>query len=204
MPTCGWIFSFSQEAGSRTASLKRSNQVKGLRHSRSVSWSFSETLQYPWVNSAIAISWHRCFLKFYFALMKNISPSMQWVNRQQTSSWHCLVLRSIHFDFDLIIAVFSTLKQHSCSTLHCKIGVSDMNLFLLSELILNACCLYNIIKSHISYTAFMKWHTHVGMWRISLTFSAKSLLRSPRILFKMEVKEIWKYILKTLINCIVK
>lgn len=39
LPTCGWIFSFSQEAGSRTASLKRSNQVKGLRHSRSVSCS---------------------------------------------------------------------------------------------------------------------------------------------------------------------
>lgn len=38
-PTCGWIFSSPQEAGSRTASLKRSNQVRGLRHSRSVSCS---------------------------------------------------------------------------------------------------------------------------------------------------------------------
>lgn len=50
-----------QEAGSRTASLKRSNQVRGLRHSRSVS---CETLQHLW--AAIAISWHG--LLFYFFL----------------------------------------------------------------------------------------------------------------------------------------
>lgn len=57
VPRCGWIFSSPQEAGSRTASLKRSNQVKGLRHSRSVSYSWfssNEALQYPQVNSAIA------------------------------------------------------------------------------------------------------------------------------------------------------
>ncbi|TNN23522.1 Gamma-aminobutyric acid receptor subunit beta-3 [Liparis tanakae] len=46
----------AREAGSRTASLKRSNQVKGLRHSRSVSCPFSETLRSPRVDSAIAIS----------------------------------------------------------------------------------------------------------------------------------------------------
>lgn len=48
---CSWIFSSPQEAGSRTASLKRSNQVKGLRHSRSVSCLFSATLQFLPVDS---------------------------------------------------------------------------------------------------------------------------------------------------------
>lgn len=149
-PTCGWIFSSSQEAGSRTASLKRSNQVKGLRHSRSVSCLFSETLQYPWVNSAIAISWHGCFYLFSFALMQNISTSMEWIKWQQTSSWH----------FDFFIAVFSTSKRCSCSILHCKIGVSDMNAFLFQRSSwMHAVCVSLLIgiimESHISRS---KWH----------------------------------------------
>lgn len=137
----------------------------------------------------------------FFSILFRLNEKYFYIHAmsQSTADIFMTLPYSQEYSFWLwFIAVFSALKQHSCSILHCKIGVSDMNLFLLSELILNACYLYNIIKSHISYTAFMKWHAHVGMWRISLTFSAKSLPRSPRILFKMEVL-IWNLNLKTFI-----
>lgn len=194
MPTCGWICSFSQEAGSRTASLKRSNQVKGLRHSRSVSWLFSETLQYPWVNSAIAISWQPFLKIFFFALMEK-HFSIHAMSQSTADIFMTLPYsRECSFWLWLTHCSFPTLKQHSCSISHCEIDVSDMNPFLLSELILNACRLYDIIQSHISYTAFMT----CACWDVanqSVTFSAKSRPRSPRILFKMEVL-IWNMLRK--------
>lgn len=97
LTTCGWIFSSPQEAGSRTASLKRSNQVRGLRHSRSVSCPSEETLEYPRVNSAIAIRWHGCLFVGFFVTFFRINakiflhPCNEWTNaikQHKAFPWH--------------------------------------------------------------------------------------------------------------------
>lgn len=75
-PTCGWIFSFPQEAGSRTASLKRSNQIRGLRHSRSVScsvkWDSSASLSHH----CHQLTWSFYFISFvcYASIQKKYFP----------------------------------------------------------------------------------------------------------------------------------
>lgn len=163
---CGWIFSSPQEAGSRTASLKRSNQVKGLRHSRSVSCLFSETLQSPWVNSAIAISCHGCFfhfLFFFFASTQIISPSMEWIQATADifmtlpySQENSFRLWLFHLGFFFLPA----LKWCSCSLLHFKVGVQIWICFLLSGVILNACrlCVVSHRNHHFSHSFHIKWH----------------------------------------------
>lgn len=167
---CGWIFSSPQEAGSRTASLKRSNQVKGLRHSRSVSCLFSETLQSPWVNSAIAISCHGCFFSifFFFCLDANYFP-IHGMNSSDSRHLHDIAILSGEFistltfssGFVFFFFFFSpALKWCSCSLLHFKVGVQIWICFLLSGVILNACrlCVVSHRNHHFSHSFHIKWH----------------------------------------------
>lgn len=98
-PTCGWIFSSSQEAGSRTASLKRSNQVRGLRHSHSVSSSVKWDSSTSFICHCHQQTWS--LISFFFVYFASIQKKNEWKwkwIKQQTSSqcWH--ILRRLHFE----------------------------------------------------------------------------------------------------------
>lgn len=98
-PTYGWIFSFPQEAGSRTASLKRSNQVRGLRHSRSVSCSVKWDPSTSPSRHCHQLTW--TFISFFslFILPQFKNFPHPW---NESSSRHlhngCHILRSLHFE----------------------------------------------------------------------------------------------------------
>lgn len=135
-PTRCWIFSSPQEAGSRTASLKRSNQVRGLRHSRSVSFcpmrlGFKSTLPYH------QLTW---MLIFFFNLF--ISPISFWKMytihgmNQATTDIFMTSASSKEFSFPKFPPV--TLKR--CPFL-CR-----MWSHVLSRVRLNACCCVESLK----------------------------------------------------------
>lgn len=119
VPRCGWIFSSPQEAGSRTASLKRSNQVKGLRHSRSVSYSWF--FFFYWGSSISSSQLHHRpsenMDQFFLPLCKTSLYPCEENRQQQTSPWHL---------------------PKWCSCLHCGNRCVQCSLL---QLILSACCL---------------------------------------------------------------
>lgn len=182
LPTCGWIFSFSQEAGSRTASLKRSNQVKGLRHSRSVSCSmrlfniFESTLPLP--SADMDVSQILFLLTGNYSSIHAMSQStagilMTSCPPRECSFWLWL-LRCSSSDIET-----TPMLVHCIVNLGCPGGGGPVSPFRAhTECMLPA-------ERHYK----LPWRdtAHVGMWRASLTFCGKSRLRSPRILFKMEI-----------------
>lgn len=111
-PTCGWIFSSPQEAGSRTASLKRSNQVRGLRHSRSVSCSVKWDST-SWPLPSADMEFYFIFL-VYFASIQKIFPH-PW---NESSSRH--LHNAGAFSGDSILNLSSkTSKWRSCCQSWC-------------------------------------------------------------------------------------
>lgn len=142
-----WTFSSSQEAGSRTASLKRSNQVRGLRHSRSVSscpmkLGFKSTLPYP--SAAMEMNLFLSFLLFRQFLF-SIYP-IHGMNQVATD-----IFMTSTSSKQILFPKFPTAAWKRRSVLYTTSSCVP------SGVRLNACRLCRFIESHISLPAV--WHS---------------------------------------------
>lgn len=110
-PTYGWIFSFPQEAGSRTASLKRSNQVRGLRHSRSVSCSVNWDPSTSPSRHCHQLTW--TFISFFLFILpqfKNYFP-IHGMNQAADT----FIMAATFSGVSILNLSSETLKWRSCS-----------------------------------------------------------------------------------------